>query len=138
VALTPAQLAVLARHDWPGNVRELHNVLERAVISSDGAGGLRLPPVDEATAARAAGAAPAVVSVPALEGPRLEADAPAGAGAILPDLEMRRRERENLRRALERCRGKIYGREGAAALLGMKPTTLASRIKRLHLVPSGG
>jgi transcriptional regulator with GAF, ATPase, and Fis domain len=51
---------------------------------------------------------------------------------------MRRRERENLRRALERCHGKIYGRDGAAVLLGMKPTTLASRIKRLHLVPSGG
>ena len=52
---------------------------------------------------------------------------------MLPDLEMRRRERENLARALEHCHGRIYGPDGAAALLGMKPTTLASRLKRLHL-----
>jgi transcriptional regulator with GAF, ATPase, and Fis domain len=49
------------------------------------------------------------------------------------DGEMRRRERENLRRALETCGGEIYEPDGAAALLGVKPTTLASRVKRLHL-----
>ena len=49
---------------------------------------------------------------------------------------MRRRERENILRALERCGGRIYGPTGAAALLGMKPTTLASRIKRLRLFPA--
>jgi transcriptional regulator with GAF, ATPase, and Fis domain len=48
---------------------------------------------------------------------------------------MRNQERENLRRALESCGGKIYGRDGAAALLGLKPTTLASRLKRLQLRP---
>jgi len=51
------------------------------------------------------------------------------------DGEMRRRERDNLRRALETCGGKIYGPDGAAALLGVKPTTLASRLKRLNLRP---
>ena len=61
------------------------------------------------------------------------ADAGAGPPPILPDLEMRRHERDNLRRALETCRGKIYGSGGAAALLGVKPTTLASRLKRLQI-----
>ena len=39
---------------------------------------------------------------------------------------MRRRERENLTLAIERCRGRIYGPAGAAALLGVKPPPLAS------------
>jgi transcriptional regulator with GAF, ATPase, and Fis domain len=151
VALTAPQVAALGRHDWPGNVRELHNLLERAVISSeaggsDGDAGLRLPLGDAGVGAGAPGAVngpravPAVVSVPALEGPRLDearAGAGGGATAILPDFEMRQRERENLRRALERCQGKIYGSNGAAALLGIKPTTLASRLKRLRLARHG-
>jgi len=41
-----------------------------------------------------------------------------------------------LRRALARSGGKIYGPDGAAALLGVKPTTLASRLKRLHIETS--
>jgi transcriptional regulator with GAF, ATPase, and Fis domain len=52
---------------------------------------------------------------------------------VLSELEMRRRERQNLTRALDACNGRIYGPSGAAALLGVKPTTLVSRIKRLNL-----
>jgi transcriptional regulator with GAF, ATPase, and Fis domain len=48
---------------------------------------------------------------------------------------MRRRERANLIAAIDRCHGKIYGSDGAAALLGIKPTTLASRLKKLGVVP---
>ena len=54
---------------------------------------------------------------------------------IIPEAEMKRRERENLQNALRRARGKIYGPGGAAELLGVKPTTLASRIKKLGLIP---
>jgi transcriptional regulator with GAF, ATPase, and Fis domain len=50
--------------------------------------------------------------------------------------EIRRLERENLLTALERTRGKIYGRDGAAAVLGLKPTTLASRLRKLN-IPAG-
>ncbi|HET6150218.1 MAG TPA: sigma 54-interacting transcriptional regulator [Polyangia bacterium] len=138
---TADQLAALARREWPGNVRELLNVLERAAISSTG-GGLQLPlppgdlltPVRWATATLAA-ASSSGISVPALEGPAFT-PAAAGPPPILADGEIRRRERDNLRRALESCGGKIYGADGAAALLGLKPTTLASRLKRLHLRPS--
>jgi len=134
VALTPEQLGALARHDWPGNVRELLNVLERAVISADGDGTLNLP-IDVAADEPPRGGPPprvwfpVTVPVPALEGPSF---VPAsGPSRVLADFEVRRQENDNLRRALESCGGKIYGPDGAAALLGLKPTTLASRLKRL-------
>jgi transcriptional regulator with GAF, ATPase, and Fis domain len=138
LALTPEQLGALAERSWPGNVRELLNVLERAVISADGSGVLRLPPDENVGAARhlpvVLASAAAVVSVPALEGPPYSPPpSHADPQPVVPDLEMRRRERENLRRALELCSGRIYGHDGAAALLGLKPTTLASRLKRLHI-----
>jgi transcriptional regulator with GAF, ATPase, and Fis domain len=122
------QLAELARHDWPGNVRELKNVLERGVISAPD-GQLRLALGDESRplAPLPVRAAP----VPALEGP-LHAEGPS---PILSDAEMRRRERANLMAAIDRCHGKIYGSDGAAALLGIKPTTLASRLKKLGVAP---
>jgi transcriptional regulator with GAF, ATPase, and Fis domain len=51
----------------------------------------------------------------------------------VPDAEIRRRERENLLSALNWTGWKIYGPDGAAALLGVRPTTLSSRIKKLGL-----
>jgi transcriptional regulator with GAF, ATPase, and Fis domain len=53
---------------------------------------------------------------------------------VVTEEEMRRRERENLVAALEASGGRVYGRTGAAALLGLKPTTLASRLRKLGLV----
>jgi DNA-binding NtrC family response regulator len=132
VGLTAPQLAYLAGRDWPGNVRELRNVLERAVISASD-GPLRLAGAEDRSPARLAPLGP-VVAVPALEGPW--APTPAGESPpsrIISDAEMRRRERDNIHAALDRCHGKIYGADGAAALLGIKPTTLASRLKRLRL-----
>jgi transcriptional regulator with GAF, ATPase, and Fis domain len=126
--LTEEQLVSLARHDWPGNVRELRNVLERAVISA-GEGPLRLTLADERRPPRPTYP---TAPVPALEGPLQVA---AGPGPVLSDAEMRRRERDNLMAALDRCHGKIYGVDGAAALLGVKPTTLASRLKKLGVSP---
>jgi transcriptional regulator with GAF, ATPase, and Fis domain len=135
IAISPVQLADLEAHSWLGNVRELLNVLERAVISTERDQPLQLP----AKELQSSGAGPAralvAAAVPALEGawPRVDAATPA---EVLPELEMRRRERQNLALAIERCHGRIYGPSGAAALLGMKPTTLVSRVKRLHLLPS--
>jgi transcriptional regulator with GAF, ATPase, and Fis domain len=53
--------------------------------------------------------------------------------AVVPQDQMRRRERENIAAALEVCKGRIYGADGAAKLLGMKPTTLSARVKKLGL-----
>jgi transcriptional regulator with GAF, ATPase, and Fis domain len=132
VTLAPEQLAELAARAWRGNVRELLNVLERAVISAQPGEPIVLPPGDSPREpAPPMRAAADLTRVPAFEGP-LPGESHAATG-VLPDLEMRRRERENILRALERCAGRIYGPTGAAALLGMKPTTLASRIKRLRL-----
>jgi transcriptional regulator with GAF, ATPase, and Fis domain len=108
-ALTQADAARLQAYDWPGNVRELNNVIERAVILSKG-GRLRL---DIATA-----------DMPATGTSALDV-----AELILTDREFRGRERANLMKALQRAEGRIYGEGGAAELLGINPTTLASRLR---------
>ena len=61
------------------------------------------------------------------------ASAGAEEDSVLTETEMRRREKENLRRALRQTQWRIYGPDGAAELLGVKPTTLVSRIKKLGL-----
>jgi transcriptional regulator with GAF, ATPase, and Fis domain len=116
--LTQAAVLELQQYDWPGNVRELQNILERAVITAR-CGTLRfdLP--------RPAPLAP--VEAPTSVAPsRSDSE-------IVPDAELRRRERANLLSALEQTGWKIYGQDGAAALLGVRPTTLSSRIKKLGL-----
>ncbi len=52
---------------------------------------------------------------------------------VMTDPEMKRRERDNIVAALKHSHGRIYGRGGAAELLGMRPTTLSARIKKLRL-----
>jgi transcriptional regulator with GAF, ATPase, and Fis domain len=113
--ITQAALAQLAAHDWPGNVRELQNTVERAVILSR-KGPLRFDlPGSNATDDSRAG--------------RPMASKP----ALLTRDELKRQERDGIAAALKQTRGKIFGSGGAAKLLGMKPTTLASRITALGL-----
>ena len=118
VRLTDQALELLTAYDWPGNVRELHNVIERAVILSQ-RGPLRMDLVLPASAA--ASRAGRTLRLPNL------ADARSG---VLSEAEMARRERDNIIAALERTGWKI---SGAARMLGVKPTTLASRLKRLGI-----
>jgi transcriptional regulator with GAF, ATPase, and Fis domain len=56
-----------------------------------------------------------------------------GVRTVIPEAEWRRRERENLRIALELANERIYGPDGAAEILGLKPTTLISRLKALGM-----
>ena len=112
-------IRLLKSYSWPGNVRELQNVIERAVITSQGS---RLdlhrsfPETSAQTASKAAG--------PAESAP---------AGSILTLEEMKSFERENILRALASACGRIYGDGGAATLLGMNPSTLRSRMKALGI-----
>jgi transcriptional regulator with GAF, ATPase, and Fis domain len=117
--LTQADAARLQQYEWPGNIRELQNVIERAVILSKGVR-LRLDialadlrPIELATTLS-------------------EIDTPE---TILTDRELRERERANLMKALQRADGRIYGVDGAAELLGLNPTTLASRLRALKIRP---
>jgi transcriptional regulator with GAF, ATPase, and Fis domain len=118
--LTLANVQRLQRYHWPGNVRELQHVIERAVITADGA---RLT-IDLPTAPVASGESAAA--------PGPDAD------RVLTDAEVRKLEADNIRRALRRAGGKVSGPGGAAELLGIKPTTLASRIKALGLAQAPG
>jgi transcriptional regulator with GAF, ATPase, and Fis domain len=104
----------LARYDWPGNVRELQNVIERAVILSDG-NRLRLDLVSLDRTAPGSDVAPAA------------------SGDIVPEREWRQRERANLLAALKRAGGRIHGEGGAAELLGIRPSTLQSRLKAFRI-----
>jgi transcriptional regulator with GAF, ATPase, and Fis domain len=114
--LSQAAVAQLVNHDWPGNVRELQHAVERALILSSGAS-LRFE---------------ALSSAPQITQKALSAQAPEPSAIVTRD-ELKQRERESLRHALDRCGWKVFGPGGAAELLGMKPTTLASRIKALKL-----
>jgi transcriptional regulator with GAF, ATPase, and Fis domain len=116
--LTSDDVDRLLRYDWPGNIRELQNLIERAVILSKGVR-LRL----DAALPHCADAAGAAGPPP--DGRDDE--------VVLTDRECRERERANLLRALERCAGRIYGRGGAAELLDINPTTLASRLRALKV-----
>jgi formate hydrogenlyase transcriptional activator len=114
-------LKALTEYDWPGNVRELANVVERASITvQDGDLRFDLPRGGERKES-AGGGAGSVASSP---------------GEILSEAAMRQQKRENIAAALRRTRGKIYGEDGAAKLLGMRPTTLLSRLAKLGLKPT--
>jgi formate hydrogenlyase transcriptional activator len=99
----PATLRLLGDYAWPGHVRELENLIERAMIVSDG---------------DTLGIDPAWLSSPA---PAKPSEGPT---------QLRDVERETILDALRRSRGRVYGSRGAAALLGLKPTTLYGKMRR--------
>ena len=105
----------LQHYSWPGNIRELQNVIERALITSRGAD-LTLDLPDE----------------PSKREVQLAPDS-SGNHGVMTDAQMRMLERKNMQAALDAANGKLFGKGGAAELLGLKPTTLASRLKRLDI-----
>ena len=97
--------SVLQQYRWPGNVREFQHVIERAVILTEG---------------------PELAMVDWLDTPSQLTE-----GAPLPTLEQL--ERDHIVRALAHANWKVSGDTGAAAILGLKPTTLEARMKKLGI-----
>ncbi|OFW18850.1 MAG: hypothetical protein A3H97_14365 [Acidobacteria bacterium RIFCSPLOWO2_02_FULL_65_29] len=105
----PATMGALQHAFWPGNIRELENVVERAVILSSGPE-LKVPLADLQPAS-----------------PRSAAGPSAATG------QLRNAERELILGALRKSRGLIGGPKGAAADLGLKRTTLQSKMRKLGI-----
>ena len=121
--LPEEELERLKRYNWPGNIRELQNVVERAVIMSRAHGG-RL--------SFASLGGDDQISSP-IESAFANGDTPHSAPTILTEDQITELQRSNTLRALEAARWRIRGDGGAAERLGLKPTTLASRVKRWGL-----
>ncbi len=103
-----AAMEALLAYDWPGNIREMQNVIERSVILSPG--------------------------------PELHLAIPEGVSArrvpvrsVENSLSSEVVERQNILQALKEASGRISGADGAAARLGLKRTTLQSRMKKLNI-----
>jgi PAS domain S-box-containing protein len=117
LAISLADVERLKAYAWPGNIRELENVIERAVIiSTDTRLRIDIPEPAPTGAEVAASPAPAAPS-----------------NDVLAESAVRARERENIERALERSGGRVSGEGGAAEMLGVRPTTLYSRIQRMGI-----
>ena len=105
--LTEAALERLAAYPWPGNVRELENIIERGVILCDG---------------------------DTLDYQHVLVDADDHVAATVDAVRpLREVERDHISAALRASGGKVSGRGGAAELLGLKPSTLESRMKKLDI-----
>lgn len=112
--VTEAGMRKLAAYPWPGNIRELSNVLERAAILS-----------------RDKTLGPEVLDLPK---DRLDNHGEHRVKApVEPMVTLDEAQRRHIIKALAYCGGKIYGEDGAAAVLDMKPSTLQSRMKKLGI-----
>jgi PAS domain S-box-containing protein len=98
-------MKALTKWDWPGNIRELENFIERAVILTKGS---------------------------ALRAPLAELDLPPETSSK-DDATLETTEREHILRVLRETKGVIAGGQGAAAKLGLKRTTLNSKLKKLGI-----
>jgi formate hydrogenlyase transcriptional activator len=108
----------LVHYDWPGNIRELQNVIERAVILSPGPA-LKVSLADLKTR----------VEPLAIRAPKVAERTEGGNMQSVLD----ETERAQILRALEQSKGIVSGGEGAAALLGMKRSTLQFRMQKLGI-----
>jgi formate hydrogenlyase transcriptional activator len=102
--ISPATMNLLKEYHWPGNVRELENLIERAMIVSSGD--------------------------TLLVDPHWLQPALAVREERQPSASLAEMERQAILAALERCHGRIYGAGGAAAALGLKPTTLYGKMRK--------
>lgn len=110
--LLPSALDKLKGYAWPGNIRELANVLERATILTN---------------ERDLG--PADIDLPR----RATQSTPPRANDAVTLVPLDEAQRQHIKRVLAATDGRVYGQGGAAEILGMKPSTLQSRMKKLGI-----
>lgn len=105
-SIPPEIMKAFTKWDWPGNIRELENFIERCVILTNG---------------------------PVLRAPLSELQVPGEATGEPEDVSLEATEREHILRVLREAKGLIGGDNGAAARLGLKRTTLNSKLKKLGI-----
>ena len=110
VSIPAKTMEALVRWDWPGNIRELENFVERSVILTPG---------------------------PVLQAPLSELQAAVSSANGGEKVSLRDKERERILRALRDCHGQLGGADGAAARLGLKRTTLQSKLDQFGIKPGG-
>jgi formate hydrogenlyase transcriptional activator len=109
IASIPSKtMEMLVRWEWPGNIRELENFVERSVILSPGS---------------------------VLQAPLSELERAVDGGNAGKTVTLRDKERERILQVLRECKGKLGGPDGAAARLGLKRTTLQSKLDQLGIKP---
>ena len=122
VEYIPAEaMDALSNYSWPGNVRELENLIERAVLLSPGKE-LRIPIAELKSAA----------AVPS-PGVSSSASLISATSSASPISTLEEAERQHILRALRQTEWRVAGPKGAAALLGMKRTTLQARMRKLGI-----
>ena len=119
LSLSREHLALMRQYDWPGNVRELNNVIERAVILSRG----KVLRLDLAMTDILANASVSAV---------VEPDRVA-APALMTEQALLQLQKGNLLGALGATGWRVSGPHGAAALVGLKPSTFADRMKKFGI-----
>jgi PAS domain S-box-containing protein len=108
-SIPSSTMEALVRWEWPGNIRELENFVERSVILSPGS---------------------------VLQSPLPELQKSMGESGESTSMTLRDKDRESILRALRDCGGRLGGPDGAAARLGLKRTTLQSKLDHLGIKPA--
>jgi transcriptional regulator with GAF, ATPase, and Fis domain len=122
LALSRQQASLLKKYYWPGNIRELNNVIERAVILSKG----KVVRLDLAMAD--------ILNVaPTLD----QADDGLDQSVVMTENELTALSRRNMLSALQLTNWRVSGPEGAAALVGLKPSTFVDRMKKFKIAKYG-
>ncbi|MEN8346848.1 sigma 54-interacting transcriptional regulator, partial [Acinetobacter baumannii] len=109
----------LQQYEWPGNIRELQNVIERAMI----------------TAKQGSVSFKYLLEQDLLQGKKSSSDSSENLSTqqVMTIHQLKDLEIKNLILAVKQCDGKIFGEDGAAVLLGINPTTLISKLKKLEI-----
>jgi PAS domain S-box-containing protein len=108
------ELEKLQAYHWPGNIRELENVIERQVILA----------TNDTIRFDTSSLGPKEANTKKNQNMQQ---------AIMTETDLKQQDRRNILLALERTEGKVFGKNGAAEMLEIKPTTLASRIKKYNI-----